>query len=85
MTIGQKKLLPHDGALAKLADQDPDIAKAIKIYGTPPDRSLPATFENARAIRDRPTNFAECRALDMDADEGSRSSSASVIVKNLMS
>jgi len=81
MTFGQKKLLPHDGALAKLADQDPDIAKAIKIYGTPPDRSLPATFETlARSVIGQQISRSAAHSIWMRMKEA-RSSSASVIVK----
>ena len=39
------------GALQALARLDDDIAKALETYGSPPDRSLPASFDTlARAI-----------------------------------
>ena len=39
------------GALDALSSRDPDIARVIAAYGSPPDRSLPASFETlARAI-----------------------------------
>jgi DNA-3-methyladenine glycosylase II len=51
MTIMQDKLLKSGGALDKLAAIDPDIADAIKTFGPPADRSLPANFDTlARSI-----------------------------------
>ena len=51
MTIMQDKLLKSGGALDKLAALDPDIADAIKTFGPPADRSLPANFDTlARSI-----------------------------------
>ena len=51
MTIMQDKLLKSGGALDKLATLDPDIANAIKTFGPPADRSLPANFDTlARSI-----------------------------------
>ena len=51
MTIMQDKLLNSGGALDKLAALDPDIADAIKTFGPPADRSLPANFDTlARSI-----------------------------------
>ena len=41
----QDKLLKSGGALDKLAALDPDIADAIKTFGPPADRSLPANFD----------------------------------------
>lgn len=39
------------GALQALARLDEDVARALKTYGSPPDRSLPASFDTlARAI-----------------------------------
>ena len=39
------------GALQGLARLDEDVARALKTYGSPPDRSLPASFDTlARAI-----------------------------------
>ena len=51
MTIMQDKLLKSGGALDKLAALDPDIAGAVKTFGPPADRSLPANFDTlARSI-----------------------------------
>ena len=51
MTIMQDKLLKSGGALDKLAALDPDIADAVKTFGPPADRSLPANFDTlARSI-----------------------------------
>ena len=51
MSIMQDKLLKSGGALDKLAALDPDIADAIKTFGPPADRSLPANFDTlARSI-----------------------------------
>ena len=51
MTIMQDKLLRPGGALDKLAALDPDIADAVKTFGPPADRSLPANFDTlARSI-----------------------------------
>ena len=45
------KLLESGGALDKLAALDPDIADAVKTFGPPADRSLPANFDTlARSI-----------------------------------
>ncbi len=47
----QDKLLKSGGALDKLAALDPDIADAIKTFGLPADRSLPANFDTlARSV-----------------------------------
>ena len=47
----QDKLLKSGGALDKLAALDPDIADAVKPFGPPADRSLPANFDTlARSI-----------------------------------
>jgi DNA-3-methyladenine glycosylase II len=41
----------NGGALQALARLDDDIARALETYGSPPDRSLPASFDTlARAI-----------------------------------
>ena len=46
-----EKLHGSNGALASLSQLDKDIKKALKTYGPPPDRSLPATFQTlARSI-----------------------------------
>ena len=51
VTIMHDKLLKSGGALDKLAALDPDIADAIKTFGPPADRSLPANFDTlARSI-----------------------------------
>ena len=51
MTIMQDKLLKSGGALDKLAALDPDIADAVKTFGPPADRSLPANFDTlARSV-----------------------------------
>ena len=47
----QDKLLKSGGALVRLAALDPDIAEAVKKFGPPADRSLPANFETlARSV-----------------------------------
>lgn len=47
----QDKLLKSGGALDKLAALDPDIADAVKTFGPPADRSMPANFDTlARSI-----------------------------------
>jgi len=46
-----EKLHGPKGALNSLAQLDTDIKDALKTYGPPPDRSLPATFQTlARSI-----------------------------------
>ena len=46
-----EKLHGSNGALESLSQLDKDIKKALKTYGPPPDRSLPATFQTlARSI-----------------------------------
>ena len=51
MTIMQDKLLKSGGALDKLAALDLDISNAVKTFGPPVDRSLPANFDTlARSI-----------------------------------
>ena len=46
-----EKLHGPKGALESLAQLDTDIKDALKTYGPPPDRSLPATFQTlARSI-----------------------------------
>ena len=51
MTIMQEKLLKSGDSLDKLAALDPDIADAVKTFGPPADRSLPANFDTlARSI-----------------------------------
>ena len=51
MTVLYEKLHGSNGALESLSQLDTDITKALKTYGPPPDRSLPATFQTlARSI-----------------------------------
>ena len=51
MTVLYEKLHGSNGALESLSQLDKDIKKALKRYGPPPDRSLPATFQTlARSI-----------------------------------
>ena len=51
MTVLYEKLHGSNGALESLSQLDKDIKKALKTYGPPPDRSLPATFQTlARSI-----------------------------------
>ena len=51
MVLLYEKLHGANGALESLSQLDPDIKKALKTYGPPPDRSLPATFQTlARSI-----------------------------------
>ena len=51
MTALYEKLHGSNGALESLSQLDTDITKALKTYGPPPDRSLPATFQTlARSI-----------------------------------
>ena len=51
MTVLYEKLHGSNGALESLSQLDKDINKALKRYGPPPDRSLPATFQTlARSI-----------------------------------
>lgn len=46
-----EKLHGPKGGLESLANLDPDVKKALKVYGPPPDRSLPPTFQTlARSI-----------------------------------
>ena len=47
----QDRLLNSGGALDKLAALDPDVAGAVKTFGPPADRSLPANFDTlARSV-----------------------------------
>ena len=64
VTIMQDKLLKSGGALDKLAVLDPDIADAIKKFGPPADRSLPANFDTlARAIIGQQISRAAAAAI----------------------
>ena len=64
MTIMQQKLLSSGGALDQLAAIDADIAAALSRFGTPPDRSLPASFETlARSIIGQQISRAAASAI----------------------
>ena len=70
----QQKLLSSGGALDQLAAIDADIAAALSRFGSPPDRSLPASFETlARSIIGQQISRAAAsaiwtRMLDRDHD-----------------
>jgi len=64
MTIMQDKLLRSGGALDQLAALDPDIADAVKKFGPPADRSLPANFDTlARSIIGQQISRAAATAI----------------------
>ena len=64
MTIMQQKLFSSGGALDKLAAIDADIATALSRFGSPPDRSLPASFETlARSIIGQQISRAAASAI----------------------
>ena len=64
MTIMQDKLLRSGGALDQLAALDPDIADAVKKFGPPEDRSLPANFDTlARSIIGQQISRAAATAI----------------------
>lgn len=64
VTIMQDKLLKSGGALDKLTALDPDIADAVKKFGPPADRSLPANFDTlARAIIGQQISRAAAAAI----------------------
>lgn len=60
----QQKLLSSGGALDQLAAIDADIAAALSRFGSPPDRSLPASFETlARSIIGQQISRAAASAI----------------------
>ena len=60
----QDKFLKSGGALDKLAALDPDIADAVKTFGPPADRSLPANFDTlARSIIGQQISRAAAHAI----------------------
>ena len=64
MTIMQQKLLSSGGALDQLAAIDADIAAALSRFGSPPDRSLPASYETlARSIIGQQISRAAASAI----------------------
>ena len=64
MTIMQDKLLRSGRALDKLSALDPDIADAVKKFGPPEDRSLPANFDTlARSVIGQQISRAAATAI----------------------
>ena len=64
MTIMQNKLLKSGRALDKLSALDPDIADAVKKFGPPEDRSLPANFDTlARSVIGQQISRAAATAI----------------------
>ena len=64
MTIMQNKLLRSGRALDKLSALDPDIADAVKKFGPPEDRSLPANFDTlARSVIGQQISRAAATAI----------------------
>ena len=60
----QDKLLKSGGALDNLVALDPDIADAVKKFGPPADRSLPANFDTlARTIIGQQISRAAATAI----------------------
>ena len=64
MTIMQDKLLRSGGALDQLAAIDPEIADAVRKFGPPADRSLPANFDTlARSVIGQQISRAAATAI----------------------
>ena len=60
----QNKLLKSGRALDKLSALDPDIADAVKKFGPPEDRSLPANFDTlARSVIGQQISRAAATAI----------------------
>ncbi len=60
----RENLLAASAALEQLAAIDPDIAAALSQFGSPPDRSLPASFETlARSILGQQISRAAASAI----------------------